>query len=115
MADGHPAYSLFAFMSAIGPSVTNDYTLHIWNANTGCPDGSGFSGHTAGVTRVSFLFNDDRLVSGSEDKTLRIWDSEEGKPIGIPFVGVRHSEVIFCAAFSPDGDRIVSGSADRTV
>ena len=51
-----------------------------------------------------------RIVTASEDKTARQWDAETGKPIGEPLTG--HADVVWSAAFSPDGKRIVTASAD---
>ncbi|WP_224312118.1 WD40 repeat domain-containing protein, partial [Trichormus variabilis] len=50
--------------------------------------------------------------SGSDDKTLRLWDVN-GQPIGQPFRG--HEDLVRSVAFSPDGERIVSGSYDETI
>ncbi len=47
-----------------------------------------------------------------DDKTLRLWDLA-GNAIGSPFEG--HSGSVRSVAFSPDGDRIVSGSDDETL
>ncbi|MEO1390660.1 MAG: hypothetical protein AAFV85_25290, partial [Cyanobacteria bacterium J06634_6] len=44
--------------------------------------------------------------------TLRLWDLE-GNAIGKPFEG--HSSWVLSVAFSPQGDRIVSGSHDNTL
>ncbi len=42
-----------------------------------------------------------------------MWDVDTGKQIGLPLEG--HTSVVYSVAFSPDGNRIVSGSADKTV
>jgi len=44
---------------------------------------------------------------------VRLWDAATVKPIGQPLTG--HTELVYSVAFSPDGQRIVSGSADKTV
>ena len=53
-----------------------------------------------------------RIVSASDDKTLRIWDVESGQNLRT-LSGYR-SPVLGCA-WSPDGRRIVSASADNTL
>jgi hypothetical protein len=40
-------------------------------------------------------------------------EADTGKPIGEPLTG--HEDRVFSVAFSPDGKRIASGSADQTV
>ena len=45
--------------------------------------------------------------------TVRVWDAVTGRPIGQPLVG--HEDMVWSVAFSPDGRRVVSGSADHTV
>jgi WD40 repeat protein len=44
--------------------------------------------------------------------TARVWDMETGKPVGKPLIG--HGGKITTAAFSPDGQRIVTASSDWT-
>ncbi|MET3605870.1 WD40 repeat protein, partial [Sphaerotilus sulfidivorans] len=51
-------------------------------------------------------------VSGGK-VSLRLWDAPSGNPISEPLKG--HSGPVFSVAFSPDGSRIVSGSADNTL
>jgi WD40 repeat protein len=44
---------------------------------------------------------------------VRLWDATTGRPIGQPLTG--HTDAVNSVAFSPDGRRIVSGSADKTL
>src|SRR5439155_1734985 len=46
-----------------------------------------------------------------QDHTVRVWDAGTGRPIG---QAMRHEGPVYTASFSPDGKRIVSGSADKT-
>jgi WD40 repeat protein len=47
------------------------------------------------------------------DKTVRIWDAHTGRPIGTPVLA--HTDKVFSVAYSPDGRRLVTASADTTV
>jgi WD40 repeat protein len=42
-----------------------------------------------------------------------VWNADTGQPIGQPLTG--HTDIVWSVAFSPDGHRIASGSADKTV
>ena len=48
------------------------------------------------------------IVSGSGDKTLLCWDAKTGRKIGVAICG--HAGGVLCAAISPCGKMIVSGS-----
>ncbi|KAE9406010.1 hypothetical protein BT96DRAFT_876203 [Gymnopus androsaceus JB14] len=52
-------------------------------------------------------------LSELSDETVRIWNAKTGEAIGEPLEG--HTHFVSSVAFSPDGERIVSGSYDQTV
>ncbi|KAF9059437.1 WD40-repeat-containing domain protein [Rhodocollybia butyracea] len=56
--------------------------------------------------------NEEQIVSGSKDTTIRVWNVQNGTMFAGPLEG--HSKQVWCVAFSPQGDRIVSGSDDKT-
>ncbi|WP_367888902.1 WD40 repeat domain-containing protein, partial [Azotobacter beijerinckii] len=52
-----------------------------------------------------------RVVTASGDKTARLWDAESGRARG---ESLRHEDIVWHAAFSPDGQRAVTASRDGT-
>lgn len=50
---------------------------------------------------------------GQRGYTVRIWDAKTEALIGKPLTG--YEKTVSSVAFSPDGQRIVSGGADKTV
>jgi WD40 repeat protein len=100
-------------------SGSHDCTLRIWNVETGNCE-LILNGHTDWV-RCCAVLSDKRIVSGSDDKTLKIWNAETGK-CEMTIEG--HTDYVFCCAILPKNhsccvadrtERIVSGSADRTL
>ncbi|MFO0032924.1 MAG: WD40 repeat domain-containing protein, partial [Cyanobacteriota bacterium] len=55
------------------------------------------------------------IVSGSSDNSLRLWHLTINSIQAIRGVPMTHQGAVFSAAFSPDGRRIVSASADKTL
>jgi WD40 repeat protein len=94
-------------------TASPDFTVRLWNADTGIPIGRPLSGHNAAVTSVAFSPDGHRLASGSADNSVRLWNVDTGKPIGDPLYG--HDDWVNSVNFSPDGHRLVSGSRDQTL
>jgi WD40 repeat protein len=57
---------------------------------------------------VWHLATGDRI--GRPDKTLRVWDVATRQPVGHLLQG--HKDVVYSAAFSPDGKTLASGSGN---
>ncbi|MCA9213352.1 MAG: protein kinase, partial [Planctomycetales bacterium] len=87
-----------------------------------------FSGHDGPVFSVRFSPDSKLLATGGHDKRVMVWDYErqdttsiqeqlEGAlaapPVYRAFDG--HRAAVRCVSFSPDGQRIVSGSVDNTL
>merc|ERR1719238_1761893 len=65
----------------------------------------------AEVSRVQFSPSGNRLITVSGDKTLKIWDARTGFLIQT-LQG--HTDDIFAASFSYDGETIITASKDNT-
>ncbi|KAF7363055.1 WD40 repeat-like protein [Mycena venus] len=119
-----------------------DSNIYVWNSRTGTQI-EVLKGHSSYVMSVAFSQDGDQIVSGSADRTLCVWNvhlevgvvgrmegytpriqsvgagtqilSPSGRITGVlpPFEG--HTNTVRCVAFSADGERIVSGSPDKTV
>ncbi|KAG8723428.1 hypothetical protein FRC09_003389 [Ceratobasidium sp. 395] len=94
-------------------SGSDDYTIRIWNAQTGQPVGRPLEGHTDSVCSVTCSPDGAYIASGSWDHTIRIWDAHTGQPVGKPLDG--HTSQVYSVAYSPNGAFIASGSWDRTI
>ena len=95
-----------------GGDGNDEDTIQLWSAATGRPIGPPITGHTGSVN--SRGVRAQRAPASSRaalTRRLRLWDAETGEPIGQPMTG--HTGSVSSVAFSPDGTRIVSGSADR--
>ena len=94
-------------------SGSDDWTIQVWDAQTGGQVGNPLQGHTFSVQSVAFSPDGRHIVSGSHDKTIQVWDAQTGGQVGNPLQG--HTDTVWSVAFSPNGRHIVSGSHDKTI
>ena len=53
-----------------------------------------------------------RVAAGYEDRSIRVWRVWDGKRVGLLY---GHGDRVNCVVYSPDGQRIVSGSDDCSI
>jgi WD40 repeat protein len=120
---GHDGLVRSVAFSPDGDSILTgsyDSTLILWDAADGRKLRT-FRGHATSVISVAFSPDGGRAVSGSgglaEDGshqlgTFIIWDVQTGRRV-LSHKG--HESTIYSVAFSQDGRRVASCSADRTL
>jgi WD40 repeat protein/predicted Ser/Thr protein kinase len=97
-----------------------DKMVKVWDATNG-DELMTIRGHEGVIGSVSFSPDGRRIISGSMDwtikepwnQTIKVWDAATGAEV-MTLRG-RHTDDILSIAFSPDGERIISGSFDETV
>lgn len=98
---------------AIAPNGTRiisghwDGTWSVWDAQNGILLRSG-KGHRENVTGVAICRDGKQFATSSGDDTFRVWDFCSGELRLTVAQGDEYD--VTCAAVSPDGRRIVSGS-----
>jgi WD40 repeat protein len=104
-------YSLDGRRIASGGGQFGDYTVRVWNTESGA-ELAVLRGHENTVTSVTYSPDGRRIASGSLDNTVRVWDAESGAELAV----LRgHEGGVSSVTYSPDGRRIASGSGDKTV
>lgn len=97
-----------------------DGSIKLWNLELGQSLGT-FSGHFGRVFSVAFSGNGELFASGGEDGSIHLWNLKKIKGI-VSFNNLEpdrrllgHLNTIHSVAFSPDSQRLASGSADKTI
>jgi WD40 repeat protein len=68
-------------------------------------------GHQARITQLEFSPDGSVLASSSNDGSVRMWETANLN--NQPIVLTANSGFVFCVAFSPDGEQILTGSRDE--
>jgi WD40 repeat protein len=109
---GHTGVVTSIFFSEDGKYLVSgsaDATVRLWDAATGAQL-RDFSVE-GGIVGVAFS-RKGRIAAGGHDRTLYVWSAATGELVQ-KMRG--HLDDINSVAFSPDGDRLVSASADGTI
>ncbi len=97
---------------------STDRTVRLWDSSTGI-ELRRFPGHAAAlstdgrrvVTTAGFYEVGGNLLAIEGSTKATLWDAESDRQL-LQFSG--HSDLIMCVAFSPNGQRIVTGSRDKS-
>ncbi|XP_041050546.1 WD repeat-containing protein 31 isoform X3 [Carcharodon carcharias] len=104
--------SLASLTSEHCVSGGKDKTVVIYNWKTGGVQ-QKFIGHERDVTKVTCLFQSNRIFSASRDKTALMWDMYNKVGPLQEFTG--HELVVTGLAVSPDGLQLCTGSRDNSM
>jgi WD40 repeat protein/DNA-binding SARP family transcriptional activator len=90
-----------------------DGTIRIWDARTGR---SRFTlhGHTGQIFAADWSADSRRLVTGSNDGTAKIWEITPEGTRELLSISAQERGGGLWVAFSPDGDRIMTGDQEIT-
>ena len=106
---------------------SRDGTVKMWEAGKG-KEPLILKGHSDEIWSVAISADGRRIATGSEDNTAKVWDAGSGRELlTLKGHGAQvdstaatvsnakgRSARVFTVAFSPDGQRIVTGSTDNT-
>jgi WD40 repeat protein/serine/threonine protein kinase len=98
-------------------SAHSDQSIRIWDLAHG-REALAMREHTAEPTQVTFSRDGNRIASSGFDGLIVVRDAsplpdQEKERELLTYHG--HDQVVFCAAFSPDGRHVATGSMDHTV
>ncbi|MFN9835189.1 MAG: WD40 repeat domain-containing protein, partial [Pseudanabaena sp.] len=98
----------------------DDHAIKIWELHRGkCI--KTLQGNSNAIYAIACSNQQNLLASGHEDQTLKLWNVDINAPQTLepdlqPFQVLRgHSDRILSVTFSPNGQILASGSADRTI
>jgi len=91
--------------------IPSEFLVRLWDTDN-AKEIRSFKGHTKEVTAVLFCTDPKKAFSTSMDGVAILWNLDTGKEIR----RMTHPGGIYGAAFSPDGERVLTaGFGDKTV
>jgi WD40 repeat protein len=103
-------------------TVSSDTTARVWDIRDVTKiRAAGVLAHNGAVNAVAFSPDGERVATASDDPTARLWTIKDRRP-GAPADAIDpkqvgtlpHQRAVLAVAFSPDGRRVVTASADST-
>ena len=97
-----------------------DNLIHVWDVVTGKLNYQ-LEAHEAKILQIAFSPDRSIIATASLDDTVRLWETISGTEIVTLSAHARQAQTkglqgnVCTVDFSPDGQRLVSGSADRTL
>ncbi|WP_156751304.1 WD40 repeat domain-containing protein [Mycobacterium sp. 1245111.1] len=95
-------------------SASSDYHGRVWDADSHQPVGDAFNDAANPIRAIAFSPDARRIVSAGDDRVVRLRDLDPGPEFRATQLA-GHEAVVYGVAFSSDGQRIASGSADGTL
>lgn len=93
-------------------TVHGDYSVRLWDVDTGKPIGEPLRGHEYVPSAVAFSPDGRLLASGGGDNKVILWDVAGRKKLDEL---TNHSNFIWTLAFAPDGKTLATSGLDNTV
>jgi WD40 repeat protein/serine/threonine protein kinase len=121
---GHKARVRTAAFSNDGSRIvtaSDDMTARIWDAKTSETE-HVLEDHDQAVLCAAFSRDGKWVITGGDDNLALIWDAITGKPRHTGLVSCElyqatcqgHTAGVVAVAFSPNGQRVITGSKDKT-
>jgi mono/diheme cytochrome c family protein len=93
----------------------DDRAVRLWDVTSG-RELRHFDGQAGAVIAVAFSADGRRALAGSSqyrptEPPVRVWDADSGKELR----RLGGADGVWCAAFTPAGDRALTGTSDKTL
>ncbi|KAG2053742.1 WD40 repeat-like protein [Suillus hirtellus] len=95
----------------VSAGSASDPTIRIWDSANWQQVGEPCKGHANFIHMIALNPTGTLLASASEDNQVRLWRLSDRRTIAI----FKHSDEVYCVAFSKDGKYILSGGRDAII